>query len=103
MLVEETLRNAENIFDRHVDYAMANEEFQGDKVFENIETAQQYADQKFGKTAGGEVFRFYGKDTDTGKYGIYTATYVGKEFYEGEGHKFYLSIFDEILDSDRGN
>ena len=101
-LVETTLQNAESIFNRYVDYATANNDFTGGKIFENIKTAQQYADKEFGKNAGGEVFRFYGKDTDTGKYGMYTATYVGKEFYEGEGHKFYLSTFDEILESDRG-
>ena len=102
-LVETTLQNAESIFNRYVDYATANNDFTGGQIFENIKTAQQYADKEFGKNAGGEVFRFYGKDTDTGKYGMYTATYVGKEFYEGEGHKFYLSTFDEILESDRGN
>ena len=100
-IVDATLQNAANIFDRHVDYATANNKFQAGKVFESKEAAQQYADSNFGKNAGGQVFQFYGKDRD-GNFGKITATYVGKEFYEGSGHKFYISNFD-IIPQDRGN
>tara|TARA_R110000822_G_scaffold90719_2_gene209553 strand:- start:811 stop:1923 length:1113 start_codon:yes stop_codon:yes gene_type:complete len=102
-IVDTTLQNAESIFDRHVDYSTANDDFTGGKIFSDIKTAQQFADKEFAKNAEGQVFRFYGTDTDTGTYGIYTAAYVGREFYENTGHKFYLSLFDEVQKLNSGN
>ena len=94
-LVDTTMQNAANIFDKHVSYSTANNQFEGDKVFSDIKVAQQYADSKYAKSAAGQVFQFYGKDGD-GNFGKITAAYVGMPFYKGIEHKFYISNFDVI-------
>ena len=100
-LVDTTMQNAANIFDKHVSYSTANNQFEGDQVFSDIKVAQQYADSKYAKSAAGQVFQFYGKDGD-GNFGKVTAAYVGMPFYKGIEHKFYISNFD-IIPQDRGN